>query len=197
MVAIRVPFAVVAGALFSVALFLGLWQLVSVPFDAPVLEEARVIQFTPNRVMTPIVPRRTPKVQPPPPNIVVIAPRIPGTRTEPINPIPRQSPQVIRPPRTAMPVGADRDVVPLVRIDPSYPPRAEANGIQGWVQVRFTVTAAGTVRDAIVVGSEPARVFDEAALEAVARWRYNPRVDGGVAVERVGIETVIRFELEN
>jgi protein TonB len=65
------------------------------------------------------------------------------------------------------------------------------------VQVRFTVTAAGTVRDALVVASQPARVFDGAALEAVARWRYNPRVDGGVAVERVGLQALIRFTLEN
>jgi protein TonB len=197
MLAVRVPFSVGAGALFSIALFLGLWQLVSVPFDAPVREEARVIQFTANRALTPIVPRRPPRAQPPPPNIVVAAPRIPGVPNEPIRPIPRQPADAIRPPRTAMPVGVDRDVVPIVRIDPNYPQRELARGTEGSVQVRFTVTAAGTVRDAIVVRSEPARVFDGAALEAVARWRYNPRIDGGIAVERVGLEAIIRFELED
>lgn len=39
-------------------------------------------------------------------------------------------------------------------------------------------------------------VFDDAALKAISRWRYNPRVEGGVAVERVGIETLITFKLE-
>jgi periplasmic protein TonB len=87
--------------------------------------------------------------------------------------------------------------VPLVRIEPAYPPRAEERGIQGWAQVRFTVTAAGTIRDAVVVASEPGEIFDEAAMKAVARWRYNPRIDRGVAVERVGLETVFRFELDN
>jgi protein TonB len=195
--AIRVPFSVVAGASFSVALFLGLWSLVSVPFDAPPIEKARVIEYTANRVMTPIVPRRPPKAQPPPLEAVAISPRIPGVPTEAIRPLPQQPTVVARPPRTGLPFGVDRDATPVVRVDPTYPPRQQANGIEGWVQVRFTVTAVGTVRDAIVVASEPKKVFDEAALEAVARWRYNPKVDGGVAVERVGLQALIRFELEN
>ena len=93
--------------------------------------------------------------------------------------------------------GVDGDVIPRVRVNPEYPPRAIAGSIEGWVQVRFTVTAVGTVRDAIVVASEPATIFNEAALKAIARWRYNPRVENGEAVERVGLQTVFRFELEN
>ena len=38
-------------------------------------------------------------------------------------------------------------------------------------------------------------MFDDAALKAIARWRYNPKVEDGVAVERVGVQTVIRFQL--
>ncbi len=94
-------------------------------------------------------------------------------------------------------MGVDRDAVPLVRIDPEYPQRELVRGTEGWVQVQFSVTGGGTVRDATVVASEPRGVFDEAALEAIARWRYNPRVEGGVAVERVGLQTVIRFQLQN
>jgi protein TonB len=92
--------------------------------------------------------------------------------------------------------GIDGDVTPLVRMSPDYPARAAEAGTEGWVQVRFSVTTAGTVRDATVVASEPGTTFDEAALKAVARWRYNPRVVDGVAVERIGLETVFRFELE-
>jgi protein TonB len=65
------------------------------------------------------------------------------------------------------------------------------------VQVRFAVTPTGAVRDAAVVASEPGTVFDQAALAAVARWRYNPRVEAGVAVERVGLETLLRFTLDD
>ena len=88
-------------------------------------------------------------------------------------------------------------MVPLVRVNPDYPPARDPAGTEGWVQVRFSVTAIGTVRDAVVVASEPGTIFDEAALKAIARWRYNPRVENGEAVERVGLQTIIRFELEN
>jgi protein TonB len=93
--------------------------------------------------------------------------------------------------------GIDGDVVPIVRPNPEYPPREIIRGTEGWVRVQFSVTSIGTVRDARVVDSEPGTVFDEAALKAIARWRYNPRVENGETVERVGLQTIIRFELEN
>ena len=65
------------------------------------------------------------------------------------------------------------------------------------MRVQFSVTSIGTVRDAVVVDSEPDVVFDQAALKAIARWRYNPRVENGEAVERVGLQTLIRFTIEN
>ena len=71
-----------------------------------------------------------------------------------------------------------------MRINPDYPPRALSRGLEGWVQVQFTITATGTVANAVVVNAEPKNIFDDAALKAIARWRYNPKVDGGVAVER-------------
>jgi protein TonB len=92
--------------------------------------------------------------------------------------------------------GSDTDVIPLVRIAPEYPARALSRGIEGWVQVQFTITATGAVKDAVVVAADPPRMFDEAALRSIARWRYNPKIEGGVAVERIGVQTVLRFVLE-
>jgi protein TonB len=98
--------------------------------------------------------------------------------------------------RMNLTAGSDQDVLPLVRIAPDYPARAAARGIEGWVIVQFTITPTGSVRDPIVVEAMPKNVFDDAALKAIARWRYNPKVEGGVAVERVGVRTIIRFVLE-
>jgi len=63
--------------------------------------------------------------------------------------------------------------------------------------VQFTIAANGAVKDAFVVAADPPSRFDAAALAAIARWRYQPRVERGVPVERVGMQTVIRFELED
>jgi outer membrane biosynthesis protein TonB len=49
----------------------------------------------------------------------------------------------------------------------------------------------------VVVESAPGTVFDDAALKAIARWHYCPRVEHGEAGERVGLQYVFRFELEN
>ncbi len=101
--------------------------------------------------------------------------------------------------RTRMTVsggGSDRDVMPLVRIEPEYPRRAADQGLEGWVLLQFTITPLGTVRDAVVIDSSPKRIFDDAAVRAVLRWKYNPKIDEGVAVERRGVQVVLRFQLE-
>lgn len=91
--------------------------------------------------------------------------------------------------------GSDRDVVPLVRIEPDYPTRAEQRGIEGWVTVEFTITPAGTVEDPSVVAAHPPRVFDAAALQAVRKWKYNPKILNGEAVAREGMQVTLLFEL--
>src|SRR5207247_699112 len=92
--------------------------------------------------------------------------------------------------------GSDHDVMPLVRIEPDYPLAAAQRGLEGWVIVRFTITPIGTVRDAAVVKSDPKWTFDEAAVRAVSRWKYNPKIEDGLAVERRGVQVLLRFQLE-
>jgi periplasmic protein TonB len=91
---------------------------------------------------------------------------------------------------------ADRDVVPLVRIEPDYPARAAQRGIEGYVVVKFTISAAGTIKDATVVDAEPKGIFDSAAIEAVSRWKYKPKVEKGMAVERAGVQVRLAFQLD-
>ncbi len=77
---------------------------------------------------------------------------------------------------------------------PDYPPRARARGTEGWVDLEFTVGKDGATREAVVRAAEPEGTFDRAALDAVKRWRYEPRVvDGNVVEQRV--ETRLRFRL--
>jgi protein TonB len=200
MLALRGPFSALGGALVAGAIFLGLSRLVSVPFDVPPLEDSYDINFTPQIVETSPITKREPKVEREPPVLQPEPTRIGGGKREAgFEPVRFEPPKIGTPVRGARGgvAGIDTDVIPRVRVNPDYPPQAITRNIEGWVQVRFTVSAIGTVRDAVVVASEPGTTFDDAALKAIARWRYNPRVENGEAVERVGLQTIIRFELEN
>jgi len=199
MLALRLPFAAVSGILFSLAVFLGLSQLVSVPFDVGDPVVARELIFTRQIIDTDVDTKRAEKVErelpPPVPTPVKVGPGRDGVD---VRALPTNIRHIVDrgDHGKGLDVGTDRDVLPLVRVAPDYPPRAQASETEGWVQVQFTITPTGTVRDPVVVASEPGTLFDDAALKAIARWRYNPRVDGGVSVERVGMQTLIRFQLE-
>jgi protein TonB len=88
-----------------------------------------------------------------------------------------------------------RNLVVLHRVQPRYPSRAEARGIEGWVRLEITVSPTGTVREARVVDASPKGVFDRAALEAVRQWRFKPAFREGRAVEQQAEQTV-RFRLK-
>jgi protein TonB len=91
---------------------------------------------------------------------------------------------------------SDSDIIPLVRVVPQYPATAQSRGIEGWVQVEFTITAAGTVRDPVVIAAEPPRIFNRAALRAIGKWKYNPKIDDGKAVERPGVRVRLDFRID-
>jgi protein TonB len=200
MAPLRIPFSLASGLLLALAGFFGLLQLIGAPLDVGERVVAGRVNFTPQRQMTPPERKRDPKIVREQPKVVPTGPLLI------VDGFGDGVTATVRPPMTKIglpgrgdvfQMGIDRDVIPLVRVNPTYPPREQARGIEGWVIVQFNVTAAGTVRDAIVVESEPKSLFDAAALEAIGRWRYNPRVDRGVAVERVGLQTKILFTLEN
>ncbi len=199
MLALRIPIAVILGGIFTMGVFWLLNDLVGRAVDANAIKEATRIDFSRMRRDTEVATRRDEKVErerpPPTPEM----PRMSFSTGGIENNVATLTPVVDARgamTRMSMSAGSDRDVIPLVRIAPDYPPRALSRGLEGWVQVQFTITPTGTVKDPVVVNAEPKGIFDDAALKSIARWRYNPRVEGGVAVERVGVQTIIRFQLE-
>lgn len=91
--------------------------------------------------------------------------------------------------------GADRAEMPLVRIQPEYPPRALSRGIEGWVVVGFTIASTGTTKDVKAVEADPPGVFEQAAVRAVESWKYNPKIQGGTPVERPGMRVMLTFKI--
>lgn len=88
----------------------------------------------------------------------------------------------------------DNEVVPLVRIPPKYPRVASRRGIEGVVTVTFIITKDGRVRDPKVIKAEPATVFNDAALKAILKWKFKPKLVDGQAVERQATQE-IEFKL--
>lgn len=72
-------------------------------------------------------------------------------------------------------------------VTPEYPASAREQEIEGHVVVEFTITESGGVRDIVVLESNPPAIFDDAALRAAARLRYQPRL---VDNEPVSVEAV-------
>jgi TonB family protein len=62
----------------------------------------------------------------------------------------------------------------LKSVQPNYPMKAVNGKIEGWVDVEFTVAETGKVTDASVRAASNPGVFDDAAVKAVAQWRYKP-----------------------
>jgi periplasmic protein TonB len=194
--AIRLPIAFVFGLLFATGLFWALWTAVSGHGHFSDLKPAVKIDFTTLRHDTETETKRE-KVIAPKPQKMPDIPQITSTT----NGIDSAGVSVATPTfdSTGMgqiSIGSDRDVIPLVRINPEYPQRARSRGIEGWVQVEFTITPAGTVADAKVVDADPKGLFEKAALDAIARWKYNPKVVDGRAMERRGVGVVLTFKLE-
>ena len=89
---------------------------------------------------------------------------------------------------------AEGDIIPVVVIRPMYPREAAIAGTEGWVEVEFTITEVGTVKNPRVVDANPARVFNREAIRAILKWKFKPRVVDGVAVERRATQ-IIDFSL--
>jgi TonB family protein len=93
-------------------------------------------------------------------------------------------PEVPRPERAPPPVpvapvapdmsGADIVANPISQPQPQYPQRALEAEKEGIVRLRITIGPDGSVIDAQVVNAQPRGWFENAAIGAVKRWRYQP-----------------------
>ena len=105
------------------------------------------------------------------------------------------APAVAARPAAAAPVAAqNRDAQITRMVPPKYPLQAARDNQQGWVEVEFTVTADGSVSNAHVIDSQPRRIFDRAATEAVSRWQFKPALINGTPTAVV-LKRKLEFKL--
>ncbi len=87
------------------------------------------------------------------------------------------------------------NLVRIKTVAPRYPRRAQEREVTGWVDVYFTITETGETTDVAVQQSQPEKVFDRAAVEAVEKWAFEPvEFRGQVISQRAGTRLVFRIE---
>lgn len=156
------------------------------PPPIPVMS-VRLEEPPPETVPQPPPPRIKPEEAPAPKRLRPLKNQIP---IEPPKPLPDEAPSKIelpkpeprpepRPKEEKKPEpevpplpSVFRDVKPVKKVKPKYPPEAEAQHIQGRVKVRLTVELDGSVSGVEVLVSEPPGVFEQAVLEAVRQYKF-------------------------
>ncbi len=90
---------------------------------------------------------------------------------------------------------ADGEMLPIMTVPPEYPQRQAQRGVEGWVVVEFTVDELGRVQAPRVIEAYPGAMFNRAALKAVKRYKYKPRVVNGQSLSVQGVRQRIVFNL--
>ena len=93
--------------------------------------------------------------------------------------------------------GRVQEAVPLYKINPPprYPRAARRRGAQGTVVLSVYVDAQGRAANVWVFESSGFRVLDNAALEAVKKWGFEPGRKGDRKVA-MWVNVPVRFELQ-
>ncbi|AVI63181.1 energy transducer TonB [Halomonas sp. GFAJ-1] len=131
--------------------------------------------------LTEVTPEPTPPTPQPEP--------APQAQPEP-SPIPstaqREAAPQAEPAPSSEPVSVGQ-VAPTNRVNPTYPPRAQRRGMEGFVEVAFVIRRDGSVDSSTiqVTNAQPRRVFEDAAREAIARWQFEPSQQLRRATQRI------------
>lgn len=92
---------------------------------------------------------------------------------------------------------SDGDYLPLVRVQPQYPRRAQQRGVEGYIIVSLTVNEDGTVppESIQIIEEDPKGYFGRAAAKAAAKFKYKPKVVNGTPQKVTGVTYKFTFEL--
>ena len=93
--------------------------------------------------------------------------------------------------------GVSGSKVGIIRsIPPVYPRMARESGWEGTVVVRVLVRTSGIPGDVQVRKSSGHSILDEAAAEAVRKWRFKPEKDGNIPIQKY-VDIPLKFDLRS
>ncbi len=87
----------------------------------------------------------------------------------------------------------DSDAVPVFRTLPVYPVKAAREKLKGWVKLSFDVNRFGEIENIHVVDSKPKGIFEQAAIDALGRWKYKAKIEQGKTVRQIGLIVRLSF----
>lgn len=154
-------------------------DLIAEAAPPPVIERPAPQPAPDQKAVTPVVapPPLVPTSAPPPPVTVANVP-----------PPPRAAP-VVTPPAGPVSVG-NLDEKLLAGKPPRYPMESRRKHEEGTVVLRLLIGADGRVQQISVAQSSGFDRLDEAALQAVRTWRWQPTLRDGQPVEVRGLYTM-------
>ena len=65
---------------------------------------------------------------------------------------------------------------------------------EGKVTIEFTISPSGAVINPMIINADPPEIFNAAALEAIQKWKFKPKIVDGKPTEQRAIQT-IKFKL--
>ena len=92
-------------------------------------------------------------------------------------------------------LGCGSDYAPKTQVNPVYPQRAAARGIEGYIVMGFTIGSDGAVRDVTVVDQNPGNTFVRSATRAVESLEFPPCVVNGKVTEQAAVSIKYHFKL--
>lgn len=91
---------------------------------------------------------------------------------------------------------SDGEYLPIVKVAPIYPRRAQTRGIEGYCIIEYIVTKTGSISDPVAIDCQPSGIFERASLKASLKFKYKPRVVDGEAIAVAGVQNKFTYELE-
>lgn len=200
----KMPVVMLSAAGITVCLFFVMQRLVQNDLDSVMRGEPVHLQPISFSVGELIVHTTPPKPSRPPERVVSpqlepegggIGDNVPPVRNSgPLTPVVLRLPGINSGGSFTVVNGA---ALPLKQVNPIYPSRALSQGVEGFVELEFDISPDGNVINARVLYAEPEGIFDRAALRAISRWSFKPKVENGNNVAQYNERRRISFSLED
>ncbi|GLS27029.1 energy transducer TonB [Marinibactrum halimedae] len=193
---VRVISVIPAALLITAFLFAAMISMVNVEFE---MEDPVIFTIPDPIAVPPPMPKPLPEPKPVKPPEPLEVPDVPAQTTEvDLDPMGLELGEFRHTGNELKPqIGSGAGILmKQVMVPPVYPRRALMRGMEGFVDVKFDVTAHGVTKNISVLQAQPEGVFEDAALKAVKRWRYRPRNEDGAPVPTYDLRERISFKIE-